>query len=70
MSQQQMTTSTEKYIKSSDGLNNSTKIEKTTKVITKEETVKIKKYKYQFSNTNKTNNQINFKNNLNQNQKK
>ena len=69
MSQQQMTTSTEKYIKSADGLNNSTKIEKTTKVITTEETIKTKKYKYQFSNINKTNNQNNFKNNLNQNQK-
>ena len=66
MSQQQMTTSTEKYIKSSDGLNNSTKIEKTTKVITTEETTRTQKYKYQFSNTNKTNSQNNFKNNLNQ----
>ena len=52
MAQQQMTTSTEKYIESSDGLNNSTKIEKTTKVITTEETIKTKKYKYQFSNIN------------------
>ena len=66
MSQQQMTTTTEKYIKSSDGLNNSTKIEKTTKITTTEETIRTQKYKYQFSNTNKTNNQNNFKNNFNQ----
>ena len=66
MSQQKTTTTTEKYIKSSDGLNNSTKIEKTSKIITTEETFRTQKYKYQYSNTNTSNNQNTFKNNLNQ----
>ena len=66
MSQKEFTSTTKKYIASSDGQNNTSKIGKTSKNLETEETKRTRMYKFQYSNsTNKSNHKNNFKSNFN-----
>ena len=65
MSKEELALTSKKYIASSVGQNNTSKIGKTSKNLEDEEAKRTIKYKFQYSNINETNHQNKFKSNFN-----